>query len=206
MSLPIGEFKDRLRIALDNAARRPVDMANATGISRSSISQYLSGYAKPNDINTYKMAKYLGVTEAWLLGFDATMQKPNTKQINIPIVGEVACGLPIFAEQNIIGYAPVDKKDNVDFALYAHGDSMTAAKISDGDLLYIRQQPTVENGEIALVLVNDQATVKRFHDYGDFIELRPDSFNPEHKDQRYEKKDNSIAVQGKVVFIKAYIK
>lgn len=131
----------------------------------------------------------------------------NEDRLSIPVVGEVACGLPMFAEQNIIGYTYTDKKDGVDFALYAHGDSMTAARIMEGDLVYIRQQSTVDSGEIALVLVDGEtATIKRFYDYGDKVVLRPESFNPEYKEQVYKKSETDVIVQGKVIFIKGYIK
>lgn len=130
---------------------------------------------------------------------------PRTKQI--PIVGSVACGNPIYAEENIQEYVTVLESDNVDFALYADGDSMNNCKIDDGDTVYIRKQSVVNNGEIAVVLVdNDSATVKRFYDYGDQIVLRPDSTNPKHDEQRYFKKDHNIIIQGKVIFIKTYVK
>lgn len=124
----------------------------------------------------------------------------------IPIVGTVACGNPIYAEENILEYISVNADDNVDFALYAQGDSMNNCKIDDGDTVFIRQQPIVENGELALVLIDDTATIKRFYDYGDKIVLRPDSTNPEHKEQIYNKSEYNLYVQGKVIFIKTYLK
>lgn len=124
---------------------------------------------------------------------------------NIPIVGTVACGNPIYAEENILEYIAVNATDKVDFALYAEGDSMNACKIDDGDTVFIRSQSIVENGEIALVLVDDSATIKRFYDYGDKIVLRPDSTNPSHKEQVYNKKDYNLSVQGKVIFIKTFV-
>ena len=207
MDYPIDEIKNRLRKAINIRNIRQIDLCEKTGISKSSISQYMSGYARPSDENIFLIAKALNVNEAWLLGYEAPMEKNQKYVPNIPILGEVACGLPMFAEQNIIGYTYTDKKDGVDFALYAHGDSMNAARIVDGDLVYIRQQSAVDNGEIALVLVdNDTATIKRFYDYGDKVVLRPESFNPEHKEQVYTKAEHTISIQGKVVFIKSYVK
>jgi len=217
MTAPTDDLKNRLKKALNIRGMKPIELSEATKIPKSAISQYMSGYAKPKDDRIFLISKALNIQEAWLLGYDVPMDRPLTYNPNmpiaikptknIPIVGTVACGNPIYAEENILEYIPVNETDNVDFALYAEGDSMNNCKIDDGDIIYIRAQSIVENGEIALVLVNnDTATVKRFYDYGDKIVLRPDSNNPANKEQIYEKGKDSIIIQGKVIFIKAYVK
>ncbi len=132
-------------------------------------------------------------------------KKPVIKSKLIPIVGDVACGNPIYAEENIQEYITVQENDNVDFALYARGSSMNNCKIDNGDIVFIKKQPIVNNGEIALVLIDDEATIKRFYDHGDRVILRPDSTNPEYQEKEYSKKDHTILIQGKVVFIKTFI-
>lgn len=180
-------------------------------MNKSDLSQYVSGKVVPSQSKLIVLGMALNVSEAWLMGFNVPMERginsnrPIQQTKLIPIVGTVACGDPIYAEENILEYVPVLKTDNVDFALYAKGDSMDNCKIDDGDTVYIRKQPIVNNGEIALVLIDNEATVKRFYDYGDKVVLRPDSTNPEHEEQVYEKKDHNILIQGKVIFIKTCI-
>lgn len=211
-------FRHRLYEAMELRELTRSELSAKSGVSKPLISQYLKGAYIPKQENLYLLAKALQVNVSWLMGNDVdpddnvikeVIVKKNTADIvpSIPILGEVACGLPLFAEQNIVGYTYTDKKDHVDFALYANGDSMNAARIVDGDLVYIRQQNIVENGEIALVLVDDlTATIKRFYDYGDKVVLRPDTFNADHKEQVYEKSEHEIKIQGKVIFIKTYVK
>ena len=108
------------------------------------------------------------------------------------------------AEENIEYYVLVDDRDSVDFALKVRGDSMINARIYDGDLIFVRKQPIVENGEIAIVLVEDEATCKRFYQYGKTVVLRPENSN--YKEMVYGKSDKArIEVLGKVIFLKSYL-
>ena len=189
------------------------EVAKALDIKPATFSTWCTAQSMPSVSTLIRLAEYLKVNLTDLTSehtrYDLTAQIEQSRNIipNVPILGEVACGLPLFAEQNIIGYTYTDKKDHVDFALYANGDSMNAARIVDGDLVYIRQQNIVENGEIALILVDeDTATIKRFFDYGDKVVLRPDSFNMEHQEQVYQKNVHDIKIQGKIIFIKSFIK
>ena len=119
----------------------------------------------------------------------------------IPILGHISAGLPLYAEQHIEGYTYTDLNSGGEyFALRVKGDSMNAVRIFENDILIIRRQPTVENGEIAVVRVGDEnATVKRFYNNGDTVTLMPQSNNPEHLPQIYSLKDTKIEVLGKVV-------
>ncbi len=214
------EIKDRLNDLKETHGLSVKKFAEVIGVSPSTIYMYLRGERQPNKEIMENIADYFNVDIDYLYCRSDIANKAleygympiinDTKRehkYTVPIVGEVACGVPIFAEQNILGYTNIDRNDNVDFALYAKGDSMNNAKIDDGDLIYIRQQPAVENGDIAVVLVNNEnATIKKFYDYGEKIVLRPDSTNPEHKEQIYDKKENSITIQGKVVFIKTFVR
>jgi repressor LexA len=105
--------------------------------------------------------------------------------VDIPLVGEVACGSPILAEQNIVDSIPVSitlaKPPHKYFMLKAKGDSMNKKGINHGDLLLIRQQQTARNGDLVVVLIDDEATVKEFRDMGDTVALVPHSTNPKHK-------------------------
>jgi repressor LexA len=98
-------------------------------------------------------------------------------------VGNVACGQPILAIQNIEAYIPFEVKGNPKeyFFLRAQGDSMDKAKINDGDLVLIKSQNHAENGEKILALVGDEATIKIYRDEGKCKILEPRSSNPIHK-------------------------
>ncbi|MEE1503671.1 MAG: S24 family peptidase [Acutalibacteraceae bacterium] len=121
---------------------------------------------------------------------------PETKQI--PLLGTIACGEPIVAIENIDNYITVESKANVDFALKCKGDSMINARIFDGDIVYIHAQPDVENGEIAAVLIDNEATLKRVYKHPNKLILSP--CNPIHNDLVYTDSElENIRILGKAV-------
>ena len=126
----------------------------------------------------------------------------------IPILGRIAAGLPLYAEQNIEGYTLTDLNGGAEyFALRVSGDSMNAARIEDGDIIVVRRQDDVENGELAVVMVGDSdATVKRFYATGTTVTLMPQSTNPIHQPQMYDLKRTRINVLGKVIKIEVMAK
>lgn len=123
---------------------------------------------------------------------------PMPEMRKIPLVGTIACGAPILAAENIEDYVNIPKDMAGDFALTCKGDSMINARIFDGDIVYIRQQDTVENGEIAAVLIDGEATLKRVRLFDDHISLEPE--NPMYKPFVYWNEDmNTIRILGKAV-------
>ena len=114
-----------------------------------------------------------------------THREMSVSTVNVPLVGSVSCGTPLFAEENIQTYIPIStrmaQKGFNYFLLRASGDSMNKAGINSGDLLLIRQQDTAENGERVVALINDEATVKVFERTRDAVILRPKSTNADHK-------------------------
>lgn len=151
------------------------ELSDKSGVLKSSISQYLTERATPSNINAGKMAKVLSVDPLWLMGYDVPMRKENsdsgTKFDNIfpiqvhkyPLLGELACGEPIFMSEERENYVMSGTDIKADFCLIAKGDSMINARIMDGDIVFIRRQPEAENGEIATVAIDDEATLKRFY-------------------------------------------
>lgn len=109
----------------------------------------------------------------------------HAQTINVPLVGTVACGTPILAEENIEGYISVStglaKPNHKYFLLRALGDSMNKAGINDGDIVLVQQQPTADEGDKVVALIDDGATVKKFHKTEEAIVLKPQSNNPAHK-------------------------
>lgn len=135
---------------------------------------------------------------------DNIMPLPQTRKI--PLIGTIACGAPILAVENINEYVDIDTAIHADFALKCKGDSMINARIFDGDTVYIREQPMVENGEIAAVLIGEtdsEATLKRV--YRDEEKLRLCAENPMYPDMVFFHDEmNSVRVLGKaMVFLSA---
>ncbi len=113
---------------------------------------------------------------------DDTMR---AQTVDIPLVGTIACGTPILAEENIEGMIPVStklaKSPHRYFLLKAQGDSMNEKGVNDGDLVLVRQQLTADNGNMIIALVDDEATIKEFYRLGDMVLLKPRSTNKQHK-------------------------
>lgn len=121
---------------------------------------------------------------------------PQTRKI--PLIGTIACGEPILATENIEEYISIPKDLSGDFALICKGDSMINARIFDGDIVYIRQQDTVENGEIAAVLIDNEATLKRVRFHPDRLILEP--ANPLYDPLVFRGEDmNNVHILGKAV-------
>jgi len=109
----------------------------------------------------------------------------HAKTTNVPIVGAVACGVPMLAEENIEGYIPISttlaRPGSRYYLLHAQGDSMDQAKINNGDLVLIKQQPTANEGDNVVALIDGEATIKEFHRHQNMIVLKPKSSNKKHK-------------------------
>ena len=157
------------------------ELAQKSGYkSRSTITKIEKGERRVKQTKVKALADALGVSPAWLLGFDeeATPLARNIIPVpagrRIPVVGTIACGSPILAQENIQGYVDTDKAHGADFALICRGDSM-APKILDGDVVLIRQQPTVDNGQVAAVLIGDEATLKKVYLQDNQLVLVPEN-------------------------------
>ncbi len=174
----ICTLAQRLRQALELREMTQTELARRSGISKSSISRYVKGdwVAKMDAVRA--MAEALNVSEQWLSGYDAPMRRPDDtaplpadipgaipmpRMVPRPLLGDIACGLPLLAAENIAGYVMVPEDVPCDFVLRCKGDSMIRAHILDGSLVYIRACPEVAPGEIAAVVIGDEATLKRVY-------------------------------------------
>ena len=182
---------DILQAALPYAGQRAIKL------NKSDVSQYVSGKVEPGQDKLLILAEALEVSPAWLLGYDVPMEPegsaaalssmpmihPDILPIGVrrvPLLGDIACGEPIFAEEDCAALLAVGADVPCDFALRCKGDSMTGARIYNGDIVFIRRQDTVLDGEIAAVLLDDDATLKRVYRLADGrIELRAE--NPLYK-------------------------
>ncbi len=186
------------------------ELGKKVGVQKAAINKYEKGIVVNLKRSTIaSLASALDVTPIYLMGLDEEQLPSNAIPLDlpsmhrIPILGRIPAGLPLYAEQNIEGYTLTDLNGGAEyFALRVTGDSMNAARIQDGDLLIVRRQEEVENGEIAIVLVDDEdATVKRFYSTRDTVTLMPQSTNPQHQPQMYDLRKTRIKVLGKVVKI-----
>lgn len=182
------------------------DIGRAAGVAKSTVRKWESGdISSIRTDKVQRVAAALNTTLEYLLNGVASDTVYDIKNIEplpqikpIPVIGNIACGAPIFADENFEGYAELDARVNADFALRCRGDSMINAHIFDGDLVFIRKQPTVENGEIAAVIIDQEATLKRVYKYPNRIELRPE--NPLFPVLQYEGAElEAIQIIGKAV-------
>lgn len=162
----MAEFKDRLREALRYKKMNQKELARRAGVAESQVSCYVRGIYKPNGETLAKIATIVGVSATWLTGEsdlsveDAVREfKEPTDFATVPIVGNVAAGTPILAEENIVGFVSVSDLKRGMFALKIKGDSM-APRIMDGDIVVIVPQDTAEDGDVVVARVEDDATCK----------------------------------------------
>ena len=151
------------------------ELAEMALVSRITLARYETGTIEPGAFALSRIADALGVTTDELLC--RTEKLPPFIQMTrgtVPVVGSIACGTPITADQNIEGYADIPDGVHADFALRCKGDSM-APTFLDGDIVLIRQQPEVENGQIAAVGINGEATLKHVYKTGDGFLLVADN-------------------------------
>lgn len=132
---------------------------------------------------------------------------PMPKMKKIPLIGTIACGEPILAQENIEDYVNMPANLDCTFALRCKGDSMINARILDGDIAFIREQPEVENGEIAAVMIDNEATLKRVYYYPEksMLILKPE--NTAYQDFIYINEElNNIKILGKAIAFLSYVK
>ncbi len=184
------------------------EVAARVQLNPSTIMRYEKGqFSSPKPLALCAIASALDLTPVQLCGEEllpAPQLSPYQPSGVMPILGRVSAGLPILAAENIEGYTACDYRDGENyFSLRVSGDSMNAAGIGDGDLVVVRQQSAVDQGEIAVVLVNgDDATVKRFYSSGDTVTLMPQSNNPIHQIQVYDPRQIPIRVIGRVMEVR----
>lgn len=190
------------------------ELAKRTGYkSRSSINKIERG---GNDLPQSKIvdfARALSTTPSYLMGWQDSQQDDldvlmshydNIRPVKLkrfPLLGEIACGEPIFANEDKESYVMADMDIRADFCLRAKGDSMTGARIYDGDIVFVREMPIVENGDIAAVIIEDEATLKRVYYSPDDNLLQLIAENPKYPPLVYSGEElNHIRILGKAVY------
>ena len=183
------------------------EFGKIAGVSDKAVSTWEMGTKVPRMGAVEKLATHFGISKSAILDDSPSLPAgaiPVRPGPMIPVLGQVRCGLPMYAEKNIIGYESFDgKRGEQYFALYAVGDSMNAAGINEGDIVIVQKQDVVEPNQIAVVCVNgDEATLKRFSRKGDTVFLSPQSYNPNHDVQVYDLKKTPVHIIGRVVQVR----
>ncbi len=186
------------------------ELAKLVGSSKQVVSRYEKGHRSPDVSIAQKWAEKLNIPIKFLVddsldiaNYFSNPELPSNlihlKRIKrIPILGKIACGAPILAEENIEGYIVLPDGVDANYALTCKGDSMIDAGINDGDTVFIKSQPDLENGEIGAVMVNEEATLKKVYKSKDVLTLAP--ANPSHEPLIFVKNEiNQITILGKAV-------
>lgn len=202
----IGE---RIRQRRDELGISQEELAIKLGYkSRSSINKIELGQQGLKQSKIAAIAKALETTPSFIMGwkdgetnvvgsFDNILPIEKKK---IPLLGDIACGKPMFANEDRESYVIAGTDINADFCLRAHGDSMIGARILDGDIVFIKKADIVNNGEIAAVIIGDEATLKRVYYYPEKGKLVLNAENPKYEPLVYVGEElNEIHILGKAI-------
>ena len=188
------------------------ELAERLGTSKQTIHRYENGVIAniPHE-KIEKLAMALGVTPSALMGWQEVYAGFDNllpiRKKTLPLVGTISCGEPIYASEEYGNFVTINSDVDASFCLRAKGDSMIGARIFDGDLVFIREQDTVENGEIAAVIINDEATLKRVYYYPKESKIIRSPENPRYAPLVYINEElNSIKILGKAVAFQSVIR
>jgi len=206
-------FGSNLKKLREDAGLSQEQLADVIGVSKSTIGMYEQGKRMPNTNTILKdIASYFGVSIDYLVGFtkeDGTICEDDLNRYNLrpikrrrfPMLGKIACGEPIMCDEEYEAYADAGADIDADFCVTAQGDSMINARILDGDIVFVRKQEMVENGEIAAIIVNDsEITLKRFFYYPELNQVVLQPENPGYRPMIFMNEDlEHIRILGKAV-------
>lgn len=199
-------FSNNLRRLIDVSGKTQKEVADAIGVSQQIMNVWVRGKAIPRMGEIQRLADYFGVEKSDLID-----EKPEAPSIpdysnifplqrkRVPLLGEIACGEPIFCNEGR-DYIATGTDIKADFCLKARGDSMTGARIMDGDIVFIQKDAPIEDGQIYAVVIDDEATLKRvYYDAEDHM-LQLVAENPAYKPLIYtgEKLDH-VHILGKAI-------
>lgn len=192
------------------------ELSRRLGVNEGTLSNYKKGTYEPKQRRLEAIAKILNVSIPWLMGADVPMDisetiipngfSPIPSTSKRPRLGVISCGDPIDTPENFDGYDDVPDMFDCDFTLVCEGDSMIGARICDGDIVYIKQQPTIGNGQIAAVLIDgEEKLLKRVYITEESIILQAE--NPAYPPRSYHREDmNRVSIIGKVVGFTSMVK
>ena len=190
------------------------ELGEKCGVKKAAVNKWEKGSVENIKRSTIeRMAELFDVSPCELMCFETKSRRPNTNNFGsieikrFPILGTIACGEPILASEEKDLYVEVGTDIICDFCLIAKGDSMIDARIHDGDIVFIRSQPQVNNGEIAAIIIDNEATLKRVYYYKEKNLLILKAANPAYEDMIYSEHDlEGIRIIGKAVAFQSDIK
>ena len=189
--MTIGE---RIKLRRQELGMSADDLATRLGKNRATIYRYESDEIENLPINVLEpLAGILNVSPAYLMGW----KNEKRDSCPIPLIGTIAAGLPILAEQNIEDYFNLDSSVHADFALRIKGDSMLGAGIFPNDIVFIKQQCDLENGEIGAILVENEATLKKFYHKDGTVILQAE--NDKYQPMIFH--NGNVKIMGKLVAV-----
>lgn len=217
-------WNNRLRKLREQSGYTLKEISVKLGVSEAMVSRHESSTKNiPYDI-IEEYARIYGCTPSYIMGWDNAeastgdgcftnlKEIPNNivpiSTVKVPLIGEIACGEPIEADEEVECYVEPDAPIHCDFALKAKGDSMEGVnlKIHDGDIVFVRKQSTVENGEVAVVIIDNDATLKRVYYYPDDKKLVLQAENSKYAPFVYVGPElETVHILGKAVAFQSYI-
>lgn len=185
-------------------------VGKAVGVGKSTVRKWETGeIANIGKNRIIALCAVLHTTPTYLMGMNDEIVPDNVLKIEkkkLPLLGEIACGEPIFADEHLDTYVAAEGDIDADFCLRAKGDSMIGARIYDGDIVFIHQQDMVNDGDIAAVLIGNDATLKRVQYNRDSNELLLFAENPMYKTMRFSGEQlDQIRILGKAVAFQSKI-
>lgn len=205
---------DYIRYLRRNKGWSQEELGEKCGVKKAAVNKWEKGSVENIKRSTIeKMADLFDVSPCELMCFDTKTRRPSTNNFasieirRFPILGTIACGEPILANENKELYVEVGSDIICDFCLIAKGDSMIDARIYDGDIIFIRSQPQVDNGEIAAIIIDNEATLKRVYYYQEKNLLILKAANAKYEDMIYSGQElENIRIIGKAVAFQSDIK
>lgn len=229
--MKVATTSERLKQILSERHIRQIDIIEAAKpysekynvkLNKNDLSQYVSGKTEPGQSKLSILGMALNVNEAWLMGYDVPIERkneetsenifekyPNIQPLpemrKVPLLGAIACGEPIYREEDEWISIPNDIK--ADFCLRCEGDSMINARINDGDIVFIKACPEVDNGQIAAVSIDNEVTLKRVYYYPEKNKLVLYPENPAYEPFVYTDEElNDIRILGRAVMFLSGVK
>lgn len=210
-------FGDILKNLRKQEGLSQAELADILGISKSAVGMYEQNKRSPHsDDLLIRIATHFGVTIDYLKGFSAVVSAPDFEKFGLGqisrksfrMLGKIACGEPIMCEQDYETTVDASQDIQADFCVTAQGDSMINARILDGDIVFVREQSMVENGEIAVIIVNDdEVTLKRFYYYPENQRVVLQAENPKYQPMVFEGEQlEHIRILGKAVAFNSRIR
>ena len=185
------------------------DIAEMANLPLRTVEQVMCGTVKSPRLDTVQaIERALGIESSTFSSYLSRFENlsPISTQ-RVPMLGDIACGQPIFANEERESYVQIGKEIQADFCLTARGDSMIGARIHDGDIVFCRAQETVENGEVAAVIIGDEATLKRVYYYPEKKKLVLQAENPKYEPFVYIGEELSeIRIIGKAIAFQSDVK